>query len=122
MCESQASVSVVLRGRTSFKVEMAQPKEDGGASCEPSWATKINESWSMDFVSDGPFNGHRFRSLKIVDNFSWECPLIWVDQSIKGENAVQMIRRICFQRGGPGRIFLDNGPEFVGKALDKWAL
>lgn len=84
-------------------------------------ATRLNESWSMDFVSDGLFNGRRFRSLTLVDNFSRECPGILVDQSIKGEDVVRMIRRIGFQRGVPDRIFLDNGPEFVGKALDKWA-
>ena len=44
-----------------------------------------------------------------------------MDQSIKGEDVVRMIRRISFQRGTPERILLDNGPEFIGKALDKWA-
>jgi putative transposase len=84
-------------------------------------ATRINESWSMDFVSEDMFDGRRFRSLTIVDNFSRECPGILVDQSIKGEDVVLMIRRISFQRGTPERILLDNGPEFIGKALDKWA-
>ena len=35
-------------------------------------ATGINESWSMDFVTDSLFNGRRFRSLTVVDNFSRE--------------------------------------------------
>ena len=30
----------------------------------------INQSWSMDFVSDQLFNGRRFRALTVVDNFS----------------------------------------------------
>lgn len=84
-------------------------------------ATRLNESWSMDFVSDSLFNGRRFRAFTLVDNFSRECPGILVDKSITGEAVVQFIRRICFQRGTPERIFLDNGPEFIGKALDKWA-
>ena len=84
-------------------------------------ASGINESWSMDFVSDSLFNGRRFRSFTIVDNFSRECPGILVDQSISGEAVVGFIRRICFSRGVPERIFLDNGPEFISKALDKWA-
>lgn len=82
---------------------------------------KINESWSMDFVSDSLFNGKRFRALTIVDNFSRECLGIWVDQSIKGEDVVQFMKRISFNRGAPERVFLDNGPEFIGKALDRWA-
>jgi len=84
-------------------------------------AKRINESWSMDFVSDGLFDGRRFRSLTVVDNFSRECLGIWVDQSIKGEDVVRFMERISWQRGTPERVFLDNGPEFIGKALDKWA-
>lgn len=34
--------------------------------------TRIDECWSMDFVADALFNGQRFRSLTIVDNFSRE--------------------------------------------------
>jgi putative transposase len=49
-------------------------------------ATFLNESWSMDFVTDSLFNGHRFRSLTIVDNFSRECMAIEVDQHIKEED------------------------------------
>ena len=84
-------------------------------------ATRINESWSMDFVSDNLFNGRRIRSLTVVDNFSRECLGIWVDQSIRGEDVVKFIKRISCNRGVPERVFLDNGPEFIGKALDKWA-
>jgi putative transposase len=84
-------------------------------------ATSMNESWSMDFVSDGLFNGRRFRSLTVVDNFSRECLGIWVDESIKGDDVVRFIKRLALKRGAPERVFLDNGPEFIGKALDKWA-
>ena len=75
----------------------------------------------MDFVSDNLFNGRRIRSLTVVDNFSRECLGIWVDQSIRGEDVVKFIKRISCNRGVPERVFLDNGPEFIGKALDKWA-
>jgi len=84
-------------------------------------ASELNKSWSMDFVSDGLFDGRRFRSFTLVDNFSRECLGILVDKSITGETVVKFIRSICFQRGIPERIFLDNGPEFIGKSLDKWA-
>ena len=85
-------------------------------------AKRINESWSMDFVSDNLFNGRRIRSLTVVDNFSRECLGIWVDQSIRSEDVVKFMQRISFQRGIPERVFLDNGPEFIGKTLDKWAV
>ncbi len=41
-------------------------------------ATSINESWSMDFVTDSLFNGRRFRSLTVVDNYSRQCLAIEV--------------------------------------------
>ncbi len=44
-----------------------------------------------------------------------------MDQSIRSEDVVSFMRRISFQRELPGRVFLDNGPEFIGKALDRWA-
>jgi putative transposase len=39
----------------------------------------------------------------------------------RSEDVVKFIKRISWIRGLPERVFLDNGPEFIGKALDKWA-
>lgn len=80
-----------------------------------------NESWSMDFVSDSLFNGRRFRALTIVDNFSRECVGIRVDQGVRAEDVVAMLNRLKFIRAVPKTIYLDNGPEFASRALDKWA-
>ena len=33
-------------------------------------AERINQHWSMDFVSDSLYNGRRFRVLTVVDDFS----------------------------------------------------
>jgi putative transposase len=84
-------------------------------------ATGINESWSMDFVSDALFNGRRFRALTIVDNFSRECPAILVGQGIHGDEVVELLERLKLLRGLPETICVDNGSEFVSKVLDKWA-
>ena len=81
-------------------------------------ATFVNESWSMDFVTDSLFNGHRFRSLTIVDNFSRECLSIEVDQHIKGEDVVRVVEQIKAMRGTPNFIRVDNGREFISKELD----
>ena len=84
-------------------------------------ATGINESWSMDFVTDSLFNGRRFRSLTVVDNFSRECLVIEVGQHIRGEDVVRVMSSLAFYRGTPRTIHVDNGPEFISKDLDKWA-
>jgi putative transposase len=84
-------------------------------------ATSINESWSMDFVSDSLFDGKRFRALTVVDNFSRECLAIRVDQGIKGEDVAETMNWLHITRGLPKSIRVYNGPEFISKALDKWA-
>jgi len=84
-------------------------------------ATHLNESWSMDFVTDSLFNGHRFRALTLVDNFSRECLSIEVGQHIRGEDVVRVVDDLKRRHGAPDFIKVDNGPEFISKDLDKWA-
>jgi len=83
--------------------------------------TAPTQSWSMDFVSDALFDGRRFRSLTVVDNFSRECLAIVVGQSLRGEDVVATLERLRQERGTPRRIQADNGPEFISVVLDKWA-
>jgi putative transposase len=84
--------------------------------------TAPDQCWSMDFVSDTLFDGRRFRALTVVDNFSRECLEIEVGQSLKAEDVVRVMERMKLLRGSvPQRIKVDNGSEFISKALDKWA-
>ena len=75
----------------------------------------------MDFVTDSLFNGRRFRALTVVDNFSRECLAIEVGQKIRGEDVTRVMNRLRAARGVPRSIYVDNGPEFISKELDKWA-
>jgi putative transposase len=84
-------------------------------------AAGLNESWSMDFVSDSLFNGRRFRSLTVVDNFSRECLAIGVRQQFKGRDVVEVMNYLKQSHGIPKYIKVDNGPEFISKELDRWA-
>jgi putative transposase len=84
-------------------------------------AGRPNELWSMDFVSDALFDGRRLRALTVVDVFTREALAIEVDQGIKGEQVVSAVTRVALSRGAPRTIRVDNGPEFISKALDRWA-
>ena len=85
-------------------------------------ATSLHECWSMDFVADQLFDGKKFRTLNIVDNYSRKCIDIYVDQGIKGDQVVEVLESIRIKkRIVPKRIRVDNGSEFISKALDKWA-
>lgn len=82
---------------------------------------RINQHWSMDFVSDSLYNGRRFRVLTVVDDLSKECPVLEVDHSLTGKRVSRTLDRIALTRGLPEVITVDNGPEFISKALDLWA-
>jgi len=84
-------------------------------------AEHANQRWSMDFAADSTLTGRRFRALAIVDDYSRECPALEVDTSIPGARVVDVLDRLSEVRGLPEVITVDNGPEFVGKALDEWA-
>lgn len=84
-------------------------------------ARQPNEVWSMDFVSDALFNGRRFRTLTLFDVFTRECLAIHVDTNITGERVVAVVTEVSRHLGVPARIQVDNGSEFISKALDLWA-
>lgn len=82
---------------------------------------QANQSWSMDFVSDGLANGRRLRCLTIVDDCTRECLAIEVDTSITGSRVKAVMERLADLRGLPRSITVDHGPEFEGQVLDAWA-
>ncbi|WP_288408096.1 DDE-type integrase/transposase/recombinase, partial [uncultured Herbaspirillum sp.] len=67
-------------------------------------ATMPNQSWSMDFVSDGLADGRRLRCLNIVDDFTKECLAIEVDTSLPGTRVVSVLSRLSELRGLPQSI------------------
>lgn len=82
---------------------------------------RVNERWSLDFVSDTLSNGRRFRALTVIDEYSRECPAIEVAHSIPAERVIQVLERLLGERGLPEVIITDNGPEFTSRAFDAWA-
>ena len=82
---------------------------------------RVNQHWSMDFVTDNLYNGRRFRILTVVDDLSRECPVLEVDHSLTGLRVTRVLDRIALTRGLPEVITVDNGPEFISKAMDAWA-
>lgn len=69
--------------------------------------------------ADQLFDGRKIRALTVVDNFSRQCVAIHVGQSLKGEDVVAVMDRLRVHYNGvPERIQVDNGSEFISKALD----
>jgi putative transposase len=84
-------------------------------------ATRANQRWSIDFVSDCVSTGRVIRMLTVVDDCTRECPAIEVDTSLGGLRVRRVLDRIASERGLPEAIVLDNGPEFRGRALAAWS-
>lgn len=84
-------------------------------------AVRPNERWAMDFIQDALSSGRKFRTLSVVDTYSRECLTVEADTSLPGYRAVRVLDRLGETKGLPDSIRVDNGPEFISKALDEWA-
>jgi putative transposase len=80
-----------------------------------------NECWSADFMSDSLWNGRKFRTFNVVDDFNREALEIEVDLSLPSKRVVRVLDEIAEWRGLPQRLRFDNGPEFTGIAVADWA-
>jgi putative transposase len=96
-------------------------KRASGIRLELAEPTRPNERWAMDFVQDQLWHGSRLRILAVLDVFTKECLALEIDTSINGERVSRVLDWLVMTRGKPEAITVDNGPEFAGMALDRWA-
>lgn len=82
---------------------------------------RINAGWSADFMSDALWDGRRFRTFNVIDDFSRECLAIEIDLNLPATRVIRVLDRIAAWRGYPVKLRLDNGPEFIATALAEWA-
>lgn len=82
---------------------------------------RVNERWSMDYMSDVLRGGRRIRIFNVVDDLSREGLASEVDTSLPARRVIQVLEEIALERGYPERIVCDNGPEFRSRVLDEWA-
>lgn len=83
--------------------------------------TRVNEAWSMDFMSDALADGRCFRLLNVVDDCSREAVVMEAGISLPAGRVVRALDQAIEERGRPARITVDNGPEFRSRTLDAWA-
>ena len=82
--------------------------------------SKMNQVWSVDFMSDSLWDGRRIRLLNIIDDYNREVLNIETDTSLPTARVIRCIEAIGEIRGLPEMIRVDNGPEFISSKLDMW--
>ena len=74
-------------------------------------------------MSDRLADGHPFRILTVIDQFTRERVALRTDRSMTGMKVAETLERARQERGGlPESITVDNGHEFAGRALEAWAM
>ena len=88
-------------------------------------ALAVNQTWSMDFVSDAINQpgavSRRIKCLTVADDFTRECVDITADFGIGGEYVTRLLDRAATFRGYPKTVRTDNGPEFTCRSFMTWA-
>jgi putative transposase len=82
---------------------------------------EADEVWTMDFTEDALGSGRKFRTLNLMDGYTREALAIEVDTSLPGARVVRVLESLRERGRRPDALQLDNGPEFISRALDQWA-
>lgn len=80
-----------------------------------------NQVWLADFMSDALWDGRRFRTFNVIDDFNRETLAIEIDTGISTQRVVRILDQVAVWRGLPKRIRFDNGPELTALAVADWA-
>jgi putative transposase len=83
-------------------------------------AEAVNQTWSMDFVSDSLCTGRRLKFLTVANDFSHECVQIAADFGMSAGYVTRLLDEAAVFRGYPKAVRTDNGPEFTAKAFLAW--
>jgi putative transposase len=111
-----------LWSKAGLQVPRKRPRKRVAASRpRPQLPMGANELWAYDFVYDACANGQQIKCLTVVDEYTRECLAIDVAGSIRSGRVIEVLSRLISERGAPLSLRSDNGPEFVSKALLKWA-
>ena len=111
-----------LRQREGLQVvkRIRKKRPVGGSTTTPTRAAYPNHGWSDDFVHDETTDGRRLTCLTVLDEYTREGLTIDCARSITATDVVQVLPRLFAQRGAPGYVKSDNGPEFIAQQVTTW--
>ncbi len=110
--------------REGLKVPRKQPKRGrlwlSDGSCIRLRPEHRDHVWSYDFVFDRTHDGRPLRMLTIIDEYTRECLAIEVARRLNADDVLEALERLFIERGVPGHIRSDNGPELTAIAIREW--
>ncbi len=81
---------------------------------------EMNNTWSIDFMSDTLYEGRKFRTFNVMDEAFREVLGIEIDTSLPAVRIVRALEQIAAWRGYPKEIRCDNGPEMLAHVFVEW--
>jgi putative transposase len=84
--------------------------------------TAANQEWALDFAHDAVDCGRVIRVLSVVDAYTRECLALEVDTSFASRRVTRVLEQIAAERGMPGTIRCDNGPELTSRHFLAWCM
>ena len=60
---------------------------------------RINQSWSMDFMSDSMVGGRRFRTFNLIDDCTREVLAIEIDTSLSSKRIIRTLEKVILDGG-----------------------
>jgi transposase InsO family protein len=108
----QEGLQVVQRIRKQRRV--------GVSTITPTRAAYPNHVWSYDFVHDETTDGRRLTCLTVLDEYTRESLAIDCARSLTAGDVVHVLQRLVAQRGAPGYVKSDHGPEFIAQQVTTW--
>jgi transposase InsO family protein len=110
--------------RLGLKVpRKARKKRRLGSSdnaCHRRRAEGRDHVWCWDFIHDRTADGRPLKWLSVVDEYTRECLALEVGRGLTGRRVTELLGRLFAERGVPGHIRSDNGPEFIARAVREW--
>ena len=105
-----------------LQVRVRSPRKRAGiSSVSPIVADAPKVVWAIDFQFDSTVDGKAIKIASMLDEHTRESLLNLVERSITGEHLVEELKEVFAARGGPPKVLrLDNGPEMVSQALQRF--
>ena len=79
-----------------------------------------NQVWSWDLIFDQTEQGRTLRILTLIDEYTKQALAIHVGYSIRAVDAITVLEAAIERYGAPHYVRSDNGPEFIAKAIQDW--